>query len=126
MKARAMRAGSPPRRAARRRRTMRSGGVVAGLVLVIAALGALTPVAYADDPPDFSAPGEAWNVLPPGESGSLSPDTHSVDQLALYDGLTPLFDQVTDADLPTYFKTNIFGQGSETPSSVEQPHARPG
>jgi acyl-homoserine lactone acylase PvdQ len=93
---------------------------------VVAALGALAPVAHADGPPDFSSPGEAWNVLPPGESGSPSPGPHSVDQIPLYDGLTPLFDQVTDADLPTYFKPNIFGLGSETPSSVEQPPARPG
>jgi acyl-homoserine lactone acylase PvdQ len=93
---------------------------------VIAALGALAPVAHADDPPDFSAPGEAWNVLPPGESGSLSPDAHSVDQIPLYDGLTPLFDQVTDGDLPSFFKPNIFGLGSEAPTSVERPPARPG
>ncbi len=65
-------------------------------------------------------------MLPPGESGSLSPDPHSVDQIPLYDGLTPLFDQVTDADLPTYFKPNVFGLGSEAPTSVEQPPARPG
>jgi acyl-homoserine lactone acylase PvdQ len=49
-----------------------------------------------------------------------------VDQIPLYDGLTPLFDQVTDADLPTYFKPNIFGLGNETPTSVERPPARPG
>jgi len=65
-------------------------------------------------------------VLPPGESGSSSPGPHSVDQLPLYDGLTPRFDQVTDGDLPTYFKPNSFGLGSETPASVEQPPARPG
>jgi len=102
------------------------GGVVLGLVVVVAVLGGLVPVAHADSPPDFSSPGEAWSVLPPGESGSSSPGTHSVDQIPLYDGLTPLFDQVTDADLPTYLKPNIFGLGSETPSSVEQPPARPG
>ncbi len=101
----------------------RGGGVVLGLVLVV---GVLAPVARADGPPDFSSPGEAWNVLPPGESGSSSPDPHSVDQISLYDGLTPLFDQVTDADLPTYFKPNIFGLGGETPSSIEQPPARAG
>lgn len=65
-------------------------------------------------------------MLPPGESGSPTPGPHSADQLPLYDGLTPLFDQVTDADLPTYFKPNIFGLGSEKPASVERPPARPG
>src|SRR6266511_3920529 len=73
------------------------GKVVLGLLVVIAALGVLVPAASADGLPDYSAPGEAWNVLPPGESGSLTPGPHSVDQIPLYDGLTPLFDQVTDA-----------------------------
>ena len=87
-------------------------------------LGGLAPVAYSDSPPDFSSPGEAWNVLPPGESGSPSPNPNSFNQALLYNGLTALFDQVTDSDLPTYFKPNIFGLGSETPVSVVQP--RPG
>jgi acyl-homoserine lactone acylase PvdQ len=93
---------------------------------VAATLGGLAPRASADGLPDFSSPGQAWNVLPPGESGSTTPGPHSADQLPLYDGLTSLFDQVTDADLPTYFKPNIFGLGSEEPSSVERPPARPG
>jgi acyl-homoserine lactone acylase PvdQ len=104
----------------------RRGGVVVGLVLVAAALGGLAPRASAGGLPDFSSPGEAWNVLPPGESGSPTPGPHSADQIPLYDGLTPLFDQVRDADLPTYFKPNIFGLGSEEPERVERPPARPG
>ena len=96
----------------------RRGGVVVGLVLVAAALGGLAPRASAGGLPDFSSPGEAWNVLPPGESGSPTPGPHSADQIPLYDGLTPLFDQVHDADLPTYFKPNIFGLGSEEPERV--------
>src|SRR6266508_4986347 len=87
-------------------------------------LGGLAPAAYSDSPPDFSSPGEAWNVLPPGESGSPSPNPNSFNQALLYNGLTGLFDQVTDSDLPNYFKPNIFGLGSETPASVVQP--RPG
>src|SRR6266536_3621713 len=118
--------GSPRRRGARVPATRLRGGVVVGLVLVAAALGGLAPRASADGLPDFSSPGEAWNVLPPGESGSTTPGPHSADQLPLYDGLTPLFDQVTDADLPNYFKPNIFGLGSEEPASVERPPARPG
>jgi len=104
----------------------RRGGIILGLVLVAAALGGLAPRASADGLPDFSSQGEAWNVLPPGESGSTTPGPHSADQLPLYDGLTPLFDQVADADLPNHFKPNIFGLGSEQPASVERPPARPG
>jgi len=118
--------GSAARRRARRGTTTRTGGAVLGLCLTVAALGPLAPVAHADGPPDFSSPGEAWSVLPPGESGSQSPGPHAVDQIPLYDGLTSLFDQVTDVDLPTYFKPNIFGPGGETPESVERPPARPG
>jgi acyl-homoserine lactone acylase PvdQ len=96
-----------------------------GSALAVAlVLGGLAPAAYSDSPADFSSPEEAWNVLPPGESGSPSPNPNTFNQALLYTGLTPLFDQVTDADLPNYFKPNIFGLGSETPASVEQP--RPG
>jgi acyl-homoserine lactone acylase PvdQ len=96
--------------------------VLCGCAAALAvALGGVAATAYAAGPPDFSAPGKAWNVLPPGEAGGSSLTTNSTDQIPLYDGLTPLFDQVTNADLPTYFKPNIFGLGSETPASSETP-----
>jgi hypothetical protein len=105
--------------------SMRMGCVrraLCGCALAMAlVLGGLAPAAYSAD---FSSPGEAWNVLPPGESGSPSPNPNSFNQALLYNGLTPLFDQVTDSDLPNYFKPNIFGLGGETPVSVVQP--RPG
>jgi acyl-homoserine lactone acylase PvdQ len=87
-------------------------------------LGGPAPAANAQSPPDLSSPSEAWNILPPGESGSPSPNPNSFDQALLYDGLTPLFDQVTDSDLPNFFKPNIFGLGGETPAIVVEP--RPG
>ncbi len=102
-------------------------GLARALYISVAAalaLGGAAPAAYSQGLPDFSSPGEAWNVLPPGESGSPTPNPNTINQALLYNGLTPLFDQVTDADLPTYFKPNIFGLGSETPASVVQP--RPG
>jgi acyl-homoserine lactone acylase PvdQ len=91
------------------------------VVALVAILAGLAATAYAAGPADFASPGEAWNVLPPGEAGGSSLTTNSTDQIPLYDGLTPKFDQVTDADLPTYFKPNIFGLGGETPSSTEIP-----
>ena len=51
---------------------------------------------------------------------------HSTDQIPLYDGLTPKFDNVTAADLPTFFKPNIFGLGGQTPERVETPPGAPG
>ena len=52
-----------------------SGGfgrrALSGCALAVAlVLGGLAPAAYSQSPPDFSSPGEAWNILPPGESGS--------------------------------------------------------
>jgi acyl-homoserine lactone acylase PvdQ len=73
---------------------------------------------------DFA--GDAFNVLPPGQSGSFFPGPSSVDQIPLYDGLTPKFDNVQSSDLPTFFKPNIFGLGGQTPARVEEPPQRPG
>src|SRR3954463_13876446 len=50
-----------------------------------------------------------YNVLPPGQDGGFPLTKHSADQLPLYDGLTPLWDQVTDADIKTNFKPERFG-----------------
>jgi acyl-homoserine lactone acylase PvdQ len=52
---------------------------------------------------------DVYNVLPAGQFGGLPPTKHSSDQLPLYDGLTPLWDQVTAADIPKYFKPERFG-----------------
>ena len=45
------------------------------------------------------------NIIPSGQLGGLpvAPDANR--QALMYDGLTPLFDQVTNSDLTTYFKT---------------------
>jgi acyl-homoserine lactone acylase PvdQ len=51
----------------------------------------------------------ARNVLPPGQAGDLGIGRHSVDQIALYDGLTPLGADVTARDLNRYFKSARFG-----------------
>src|SRR4051812_46364084 len=50
-----------------------------------------------------------YNVLPPGEAGGLPLTKHSTDQLPLFDGLTPLYDQVKAIDIPKYFKPETFG-----------------
>jgi acyl-homoserine lactone acylase PvdQ len=63
----------------------------------------------------------ALNVLPPGESGSFTPDRHSTDQLRLYDGLTPLLGSVSARDLRRYFKPERFGLAGGRARRVEQP-----
>src|SRR5690348_17046960 len=80
------------------------------LVAALCFLGVTASVSYGDD---FAAPGQAFNVDPPGQYGGFPPfPSYATDQMNLYDSLTPLFDNVTDADLPTHFKQNVFGLGS--------------
>src|SRR5437588_2094297 len=55
----------------------------------------------------------ALNVLPPGEDGGFTIGVHSLDQLKLYDGLTPLGGNVTTRDLTRYFKPEHLGMTGE-------------
>src|SRR5512145_608985 len=98
------------------------------VVLCVAALlvlGLQAATASAD-PPDFSSPDEAYNVLPPGQFGTLPTTVNSRDQLFLYDALTPLKDNVTAATLPTTFKKNVFGLGNLSVKSTRTFPSRPG
>jgi acyl-homoserine lactone acylase PvdQ len=98
-----------------------------GCVLAMAAMLFAVPAASAVTyPTDYSTPNEAWNVLAPGEGGSNPPGPNSFSQVPLYDGLTPNFDTVTDAMLPTYFKKNVFGLGGGAPASTFTPPGHPG
>lgn len=72
---------------------------------------------------DFAA--TALNIFPSGQYGSAPPPAGADQQALMYDGLTPLFDDVTKADLTTYFKSAHFGIGDATPSTIE-PVPRPG
>ena len=98
-----------------------------GCALAVAAMLFAVPGASAVTyPTDYSAPNEAWNVLAPGQQGTNPPGANSFDQRHLYDGLTPNFDTVTDAMLPTYFKKNVFGLGGGLPVSTFTPPGHPG
>ena len=101
------------------RRCWAAFGVVAALVL------GLQAGAASADPPDFSSPGEAFNILPPGQFGNLPTTVNSRDQLVMYDALTPLKDNVTAATLPTTFKKNVFGLGGLSVKRVQTFPARP-
>jgi len=56
----------------------------------------------------------AYYVLPPGNYGGLPTNDDSVDQLPLYDGLTPLRGDVTDADIEELFLPMDFAPVGET------------
>ncbi len=57
-----------------------------------------------------SAPGvdRARYILPPGNYGGLPTTANSTDQLPLYDGLTPLRDNITDADIDSHYLPEDF------------------
>lgn len=52
---------------------------------------------------------QAFNIMPPGESGGLPTDANSTDQAALYDALTPLEGRVTAGVLRRLFPSERFG-----------------
>ncbi len=65
----------------------------------------------------------AYYVLPPGNYGGIPTTENSFDQLALYDGLTPLRGNVTDTDIEALFLPENFEPAGET---VEEATGRPG
>ena len=67
----------------------------------------------------------ALNIIPSGQWGGLPVPADADSQALMYDGLTPLFDQVSDSDLDTFFKSEGFGVGPDGPATIE-PVPRPG
>ena len=62
----------------------------------------------------------ALNIIPSGQPGGFPPPAGADRQALMYDGLTPLFDQVTAPDLTKYFKSEALGAGgSPGPTNVE-------
>jgi acyl-homoserine lactone acylase PvdQ len=78
-------------------------------MVVVLALGAQTAAA------DFAQ--TARNIIPSGQPGLPGPGADT--QALMYDGLTPLFDQVSTADLSTYFKSERFGIDTDGPATIE-------
>jgi len=91
------------------------------LAAIACALVAGVSASTAKQPRDYAA--VALNILPPGQSGSLAFPPTATDQAQLYDGLTPLFSNVTTADLPRYFKSEHFGLDGAKPTRTEHPRA---
>jgi acyl-homoserine lactone acylase PvdQ len=68
---------------------------------------------------DFAA--TALNIIPSGQYGSLPIPAGADQQAKMYDGLTPLFDNVTPGDLTKYFKSEAFNSlGSDGPGKAEK------
>ena len=62
-------------------------------------------------------------ILPPGNYGGLPTTNNSRDQIALYDGLTPLRGNVTDADINRFYLPENFRPIGAT---HQEPTGRPG
>ena len=60
----------------------------------------------------------AFYILPPGNYGGIPTTENSLDQLPLYDGLTPLRGDVTDADIEALFLPENFQPVGETVEEV--------
>jgi acyl-homoserine lactone acylase PvdQ len=86
----------------------------APLAVLAASLLVAAPAAAKDFAPD------ALNIIPSGQYGGLPIPAGADQQALMYDGLTPLFDQVTAPDLTKYFKSEALGAGgSPAPTTVE-------
>jgi acyl-homoserine lactone acylase PvdQ len=86
------------------RRVVRSLVALATTIVLVGALGA-TPGPAQPVPNEVDV---ARYILPPGNYGGLPPTDESRDQLPLYDALTPLRGNVTDADIERYFLPEDF------------------
>lgn len=75
------------------------------------------------DPVDPTLVDRAHYILPPGNFGGIPTSVNSLDQLPLYDGLTPLRGNVTDADIERLFLPEDFQPIGET---TEEATGRPG
>lgn len=92
-------------------------GVLLALALVVAACTGDDESGDGGDdgrPVAADAEDRARYVLPPGNYGGIPTNEHSLDQLPLYDGLTPLRDDVDDADLEELFLPADFEPIGET------------
>jgi acyl-homoserine lactone acylase PvdQ len=85
--------------------------------LVVGGMLALAPGAGAAAPKDYSQ--TALNIIPSGQFGSIPPPPGADTQALMYDGLTPLFDDVTNADLTKYFKSEKYGVSTAGPGTTE-------
>jgi acyl-homoserine lactone acylase PvdQ len=61
----------------------------------------------------------ARNIKPSGQYGSFPVPAGADEQAKMYNALTPLFDQVTDDDLQTKFKSEALGVGTDGPTTEE-------
>jgi acyl-homoserine lactone acylase PvdQ len=74
--------------------------------LLVLAMSLAAASAVAAAPLDFGR--QTYMVMPPGQAGSVPPSENSLDQLPLYDALTPLFGDVRKRHVENLFKSARF------------------
>jgi len=91
------------------------------LVLALTAVTLVVAVAGSAAGPRRDHAATALNVLPPGQAGDVALGRHSTDQIALYDGLTPLFGAIKPSHLRRHFKPENLWTGNEKAVRIERP-----
>jgi hypothetical protein len=96
-----------------------------GPALILAVSGCSSDSGSSDSgsPPPPEIEDRAYYILPPGNYGGIPPTENSLDQLPLYDGLTPLRGDITDQDIEELFLPADFVPIGET---TEEPTGREG
>jgi acyl-homoserine lactone acylase PvdQ len=84
---------------------------------MVLALAVALATAASAAPLDFGR--QTYSVLPPGQSGAIPAEEDSLDQLELYDALTPLFGNVRPRHIERYFRSARFFEPSG--GQVERP-----
>ena len=93
------------------------GRGIAGLLVLVGFAAAPAGAAATD----FAQ--TALNIIPSGQYGSVPPPPGADTQAKMYDSLTPRFDQVTNSNLFSFFKSERFGVDTSGPGTQESvPH----
>ena len=87
-------------------------------VLVLA--GMLVPASTAAAGTQKDPARTALNIIPSGQFGDVPTLPEADTQARMYDGLTHLFDRVTNGDLTRFFKSEGLGVGPDGPTTVEE------
>ncbi len=93
---------------------------LAAAVLAAGAAGAraASPPSEPASPPDNAS--IALDIVPSGEYGSLVPPAQADQQAQMYNALTPLFNNVSESQLTSFFKPMTLGSDTAGPGTVEQ------
>lgn len=95
--------------------------LVCALVLTLSAAAATAaPRSPASGPLDRDYAAYSRNIIPSGQLGAVPVPAGADRQAKMYDALTPLFDEVSPADLLRTFKDARFGVGSAGPGRVQR------